>query len=80
MVSALWVAGVLDAILAAPGRTDRWLVSTQENGRHCLGVDACTGCCSLYSTLRNPDLVRPSDESLIVYVSTLRQDMREGLD
>ncbi len=32
----------------------------------------------MFSTLRNADLVRPTDESLCVYVSALREDMSSG--
>ncbi len=78
MESALWVAGVYDELFGSPHRASRDLVSTQESGGYCIGVDACTDCFSLFSTLRNADLVRPSDESLVVHVSTLRQDLSEG--
>ena len=68
----MWVAGLLDELLGDPHRTPRDLIRTLERGQHCVGVDAVTDCFSLYSTLRNADLVRPADESLTVYVSTLR--------
>ena len=50
----------------------------QERGGYLIGLDTVTDCYSLFSTLCNPDLIRPTDESLVVYISALRQDLSEG--
>ena len=50
----------------------RQLVRVQESGTYVAGMDSGTDCYSLYSTLRNADLVRPTDDSLIVYIAALR--------
>ncbi len=40
--------------------------------------DTCTDCHSLHSTLEDPELVRPPDESLVVYFSALKPDLSVG--
>ena len=70
--SGIWMAGCLDEIFGNPLRSARDLSLSQEEGRLAIGLDSANDCYSLFSTLRNADLVRPSDDSLITYVAALR--------
>ena len=74
----LWVAGWFDEILSTSKRSVRQLMAVQDTADFLLGLDACTDCYSLYSTLRNADLVRPQDDSLLVYIAALRQELTIG--
>lgn len=78
MESGPWLTGLYDETLGPARRSLRELAQVQEKGDFILGLDACTDCYSLYSTLRNADLVRPQDDSLCVYIGALRQDMQVG--
>ena len=61
-----------DETLGDAGRIKYDLRRVSEGDSFIVGADPCTDCYSLYSTLKNPDLVRPQAESLVVCFSALK--------